>query len=179
MIQIRPIKPEEIPAAKHVILSVAYRIYGWSGTFEESVHHFEATGEFADMDSVQEHYFSNNGYFLAVLDDETVVGSGAIRKLDVETAELKRMWLLEQYHGQGLGLRVIRQLLDFARKQGYARVRLQTGSQQARAIGFYRKVGFREIPSYNDDENEISMEISLAGTNPLIDSSSTQQKETP
>lgn len=166
MIKIRPITPEEIPAAKNVILNVAFRIFGWSGTFKDSLRYFESTGEFADMDLVQEHYFANNGYFLVVLDDETVVGSGAIRKLDLETAELKRMWLLERYHGRGIGFQVAQQLLDFARNRGYLRVRLQTGPLQTRARDFYRKVGFHEIPSYNNAGNEISMEILLREQTP-------------
>ncbi len=42
------------------------------------------------------------------------------------------------------------------------RVRLQTSPEQVRALEFYRKVGFYEIPCYNDDVGEISMEIGLS-----------------
>ena len=161
MIIIRPIRVEEIPAAKRIIISVAYGIYGWSGSLEESIRHFESTGEFADMDQVEAHYFQNDGLFLAVLDDDTVIGSGAIRKLDSKTAELKRMWLLESHHGKGIGYQVIKRLFEFARTRGYSRVCLQTGSEQIRAFAFYKKLGFYEIPSYNDKAGEISMEINL------------------
>jgi putative acetyltransferase len=165
MITIRPIRVKEIPAAKHVILSVAYGIYGWSGSLEDSIRHFESTGEFADMDQVETHYFKNDGLFLAVLDDDTLIGSGAIRKLDFETAELKRMWLLESHHGRGIGYQVIKRLFEFARKMGYSRIRLQTGSEQTRALAFYKKIGFHEVPSYNDKTGEISMEINLREIN--------------
>ena len=161
MITIRPIREEEIPAAKRVILTVAYNIFGFEGSLEDSIRHFEVAGKLKDMDEFQVHYFDNGGIFLVVLNSEQVIGSGALRRLDDETAELKRMWLLEAYHGQGIGYRLIAQLFEFARKQGYARVRLQTGSEQVRALDFYRKVGFVEIPSYNDDIDEISMELEL------------------
>jgi len=161
MITIRPIKPEEIPAVKRIILSVAYNIFGFDGTLEESFRHYEASGELIDMDDVGSHYFENGGMFLVVLNGEQVIGSGALRRLDSETAELKRMWLLEAYHGQGIGYRLINHLLDFARKNGYVRIRLQTSPEQVRALGFYRKIGFYEIPSYNDDVGEISMELNL------------------
>jgi putative acetyltransferase len=161
MITIRPILVEEIPAAKHIILSVAYVIYGWSGSLEDSIRHFESTGEFADMDQVETHYFQNDGLFLAALDDDTLIGSGALRKLDSETAELKRMWLLESHHGRGIGYQVIKQLFEFAQTKGYGKIRLQTGSEQARAFAFYKKLGFYEIPSYNDKSGEVSMEINL------------------
>ena len=161
MITIRPIRKEEIPAAKRVILTVAYNIFGFEGTLEDSIRHFEAIGKLKDMDEFQAHYFDNGGMFLVVVNGEQVIGSGALRRLDDETAELKRMWLLEAYHGQGIGYRLITQLFEFACKQGYARVCLQTGPEQVRALDFYRKVGFVEIPSYNDDIDEISMEFVL------------------
>lgn len=162
MITIRAIKPDEIQAAKRVILSVAYKIFGFDGTLEESIRHFESSGEFNDMDNVQSHYFENRGTFLAVLNGEQVIGSGALRRLDAETAELKRMWLLEAYHGRGVGYRLITRLIDFARVNGYARIRLQTSPEQIRALDFYRKIGFHEIPCYNEDVSEISMELSIS-----------------
>jgi putative acetyltransferase len=165
MVVIRPIKPDEIPTAKHVILSVAYNIFGFEGTLEESIRHFEASGELNDMDHVGSHYFEAGGTFLVVLNGEQLIGSGALRRLDGETAELKRMWLLERYHGQGIGYRLINRLIAFARKNGYARIRLQTSPEQVRALAFYRKVGFHEIPCYNDDFDEISMELTLWNNN--------------
>jgi len=162
MITIRPICTDEIYAVKLVILTVAYNIFGFEGTLEDSIFHFEASGEFKDMDDVQTHYFDAGGTFLVALNGEQVIGSGALRKLDDRTAELKRMWLLEAYHGQGIGYRLIMQLFGFAREKGYIHIRLQTSPEQIRALGFYRKVGFYEIPCYNEDVSEISMEISLS-----------------
>lgn len=161
MVVIRPIKQEEIPAVKRVILSVAYNIFGFDGTLEESIRHFEASGEFKDMDEVHSHYFDNQGMFLVALNDGQVIGSGALRRLDDKTAELKRMWLLESYHGQGIGYRLMTQLFDFACANGYARIRLQTSSEQTRALDFYRRIGFYEIPCYNEDTSEISMEMKI------------------
>jgi putative acetyltransferase len=162
MIIIRPIRSDEIPAAKRVILSVAYNIFGFDGTLEDSIRHFLATGKLKDMDDLQANYFNAGGTFLVVLNGEQVIGSSALRKLDDETAELKRMWLLEPYHGQGIGYRLITQLFDFAHGHGYSRIRLQTSPEQVRALAFYRKVGFCEIPCYNDDVDEISMEVNLS-----------------
>jgi putative acetyltransferase len=163
MITIRPICEEGIPAAKRVILSVAYNIFGFDGTLEDSLRHFLASGKLKDMDDVQANYFKAGGTFLVALNGEQVIGSGALRRLDAEIAELKRMWLLEAYHGQGIGYRLIQQLLDFARNQGYIRIRLQTSPEQIRALAFYRKVGFCEILCYNEDTDEISMEMLIRG----------------
>lgn len=161
MIVIRPINVEEIPIARRVILNIAYNIYGWDKPLEEMVHHFETNGEFSDMDQVESQYFKNHGNFLVILDDETIIGSGAIRKIDDETAELKRMWLLEKYHGQGIGYRTIIQLFDFARSKGYKTIYLQTSPEQTRALDFYKRLGFKEIPAYNEKTGEISMSLNL------------------
>ena len=86
MITIRPIREQEIPAAKRVILSVAYNIFGFDGTLEESIRHFLAAGKLKDMDDLQANYFKAGGTFLVALNGEQVVGSGALRRLDEETA---------------------------------------------------------------------------------------------
>jgi putative acetyltransferase len=161
MITIRPIREEDIPAAKRVILSVAYNIFGFDGTLEDNLRHFLAAGKLKDMDDLQANYFKAVGTFLVALNGEQVIGSGALRRLDAETAELKRMWLLEAYHGQGIGYRLITNLIEFARDKGYTRIRLQTSPLQVRALAFYRMVGFYEIPCYNDGVGEVSMELSL------------------
>ncbi len=161
MIYIRPILPHEIPAARLVILTVGYHIFGFDGSLEDSIRYFENSGAFLDMEDVQKNYFDNDGLFLAVLDDQRLIGTGAVRRLDASTCELKRMWLLEGYHGRGIGYRVFLQIRDFARRKGYRSMRLQTSPQQARAITFYRRLGFYEIPRYNDEMGEISMEIKI------------------
>jgi GNAT superfamily N-acetyltransferase len=71
------------------------------------------------------------------------------------------MWLLEAYHRQGIGYCLIQQLIYFARQNGYVRIQLQTSPEQTRALVFYRKIGFYEIPCYNDELDEISMEIKV------------------
>ena len=161
MITIRPIRTEEIPTVKHIILSVAYSIFGFDGTLEDSIRHYEELGVLDDLNDLQGHYFENGGTFLVALESGQVIGSGALWKLDEETAELKRMWLLETYHGQGIGYRLLMQLFNFAREKGYIRVRMQTSPEQVRALEFYRRVGFYEIPCYNNDTGEISMEVQL------------------
>lgn len=159
MITIRPVCEEEIPAVKGIIHSVAYNIFGFNGTLEDSIRHYEVLGVFKDLEDVKANYFEAGGLFLIALNGVEIIGSGAIRRLTEDSAELKRMWLLEAYHGQGIGYRLVSQLFAFAREKGYTRICLQTSPEQIRALAFYRKVGFYEIPCYNNDFDEISMEI--------------------
>jgi putative acetyltransferase len=97
-----------------------------------------------------------------MLDENHLIGTGAIRQLEDDICELKRLWLLSQYHGRGLGYRMIQELFSFARENGYRRIWLQTDAvQQSRALEFYRRLGFYEIPRYTDRTDDIAMEMSL------------------
>ena len=161
MISILPILPEQIEDAKYVVCAVAQRIFEPDMSVEEFGAILAGEHELDDMDNFVEIYDKNRGLFLVVLDDGKVVGTGAIRKHSQDVAELKRIWLLETYHGRQIGFRVVTMLLDFAREQGYTTAYLESTQRNARALVFYKKVGFREVPSPSDDEGDVSMEMKL------------------
>jgi putative acetyltransferase len=162
MIEIRRVKPDEGLAAKRVIYRVAHDIFHDPRSLEESIAYHESRGELRDMDDIQRNYFENGGIFLVMLDDNHFIGTGAIRQLEDDICELKRLWLLSQYHGTGLGYRMIQELFSFAREKGYKRIWLQTDAvQQSRALELYRRLGFYEIPRYTDRTDDIAMEMSL------------------
>ncbi|HJS20339.1 MAG TPA: GNAT family N-acetyltransferase [Anaerolineales bacterium] len=137
-------------------------LFGSSRSLEEFIEYHESHHELKDMDDIQISYFENGGIFLAMFDNGEMICTGAIRRLDDETCELKRLWLLNQYHGQGLGYRMLQELLKIARNMGYKRIRLETDpAAQLRALSFYKQVGFYEIPGYSDRTDEIAMEMEL------------------
>lgn len=161
MIEILPMQPHQVEAAKDVITTVASHIYEPGKPVEDFQEMLRHRRLLEDVDNFQEVYLAHHGIFLAVLDEGKLVGTGALKQIDAETAELKRLWLLEQYHGQKIGYMVVMRLFAFAREKGYRRIRLQTGKEQVRALEFYKKLGFYPIPSYSGDEEEISLEIQL------------------
>ncbi|MCE9646208.1 MAG: GNAT family N-acetyltransferase [Chloroflexi bacterium] len=161
MINITPMQPHQIMDAKLVITAVAQRIFEPEKTVQEFYDILEDEDELHDVDDYQHSYGQSRGLFLVVMDDDKLVGTGAVKQLEQDTAELKRLWLLEEYHGQGIGYTVVTQLLDFARSYGYKKVRLQTSQRQERAIRFYTRFGFYRIPSYRKSMDNISMEIVL------------------
>jgi len=163
MIKIRPIEPDEAPPAKQLIYRVAHLIFNSQGPLEESIAYHESRGELKDMDHIQQTYFENNGIFLVMMDDDQLIGTGAIRKLENNICELKRLWLLPEYHGKGLGYRMMQELLSIARQKGYEHMRLETDPvYQKRAVEFYKRLGFSEIPIANaTDDEDILMELRL------------------
>jgi putative acetyltransferase len=162
MTEIRPITPDEWMAAKRVVYRVAFVIFGRERPLEEFIAYHESIHELKDMDDIQKSYFENGGTFLGMFKDGEMICTGALRRLDDETCELKRLWLLNEYHGQGLGYRMLQELLSIARGMGYRRVWLETDPiAQSRALSFYKQAGFHEIPSYSDRGDEQAMEMNL------------------
>lgn len=161
MIQIQKITPGQTVAAKMLIASVAQRIFVPDSTPQDFFNVLEEEGELRDVDEFQSVYEAHRGLFLVVMNADTLVGTGALKYHTDKVAELKRLWLLEKYHGQGIGYEVVSRLLKFGREQGYQRVWLQTGEEQIRAIRFYTRLGFKPIPSYRKSMDNISMELVL------------------
>jgi len=161
MIEIRRIKPDEAPAAKQLIYRVAQDVFNDSRPLEESIAYYEERGVLQEMDSIQQNYFDNDGIFLVLTEDGQIIGTGAIRKIEDRICELKRLWLLTEYHGKGLGYRMMQELLSFAREKGYERIRLETELTQKRALGFYKRLGFYEIQRYSENAEDIAMEMIL------------------
>jgi putative acetyltransferase len=162
MIEIRPIQPSEWTQAKRIVYGVAHVIFNDPRSLEDSIAYYEGRHELKDMDDIQKDYFENGGTFLAMFEDGKMICTGAIRKLDEETCELKRLWLLNERHGRGLGYRMLQELLSIARAKGYKRMRLQTDPiVQSRALEFYRRIGFYGIPRYGERNDDICMEMIL------------------
>lgn len=162
MIHIRRIELHEITFAKELIYRVAHQVFQDTRPLEESIAYYESKGELQDMDRLEQTYFENKGIFLVMTDENRIIGTGAIRRLDSSTCELKRVWLLFAYHGKGLGFRMIQALLAFARETGYRRIRLETDRNgQRRAYDLYKRLGFYEIPRYSDNADDVAMEMLL------------------
>ena len=154
MIEIKPIKLHQVAEVKRVILTVCHEI--WQLPLEV-IRCYDAM---SDLDDLNSHYFNNKGIFLVLIDNGMIVGSGSIRRLSDDICELKRMWFLKDYRGKGLGWKMAQMLLDFAKKTGYKKVRLDTVDEfkQAQAIKLYKQLGFSLIERYNEGFATVFME---------------------
>ncbi len=159
-IVIRPMTPADVAEAKTMMLTVSAGIFAPDHPAAMFINRYGAA--LGDVDDFQRQYGPPGGAFLVALDGATIIGTGAIRRIDDATAELRRMWLLPAYHGRGIGYRLAQELFAFARAAGYRFVRLSTSDVQTRAIGFYERLGFYAIPRYRDTDDEVFMEMRLA-----------------
>ncbi len=162
-LEIKPICLSQINEVKQMLTECAFELWHPYPTIEEFIKKLDETDEFKDLDALQSAYFDNNGIFYVLVDNNKIVGAGAIRWLTDELCELKRMWFLKEYRGRGLGLAMANKLLEFAKAQGYKKIRLDVyqPEMQTRAVAFYTKLGFYEIEPYNNSPAKLFMEKAL------------------
>jgi putative acetyltransferase len=81
------------------------------------------------------------------------VGCGALRMLDADTGELKRMFVRPAWRGRGLSRRMLRHLEAEARRCGARRLVLETGTRLTASVALYESEGFREIERFGEYAN--------------------------
>lgn len=74
------------------------------------------------------------------------VGCGAIRPIDENTAEVKRMYA--RVKGKGVGGKILHYLENKARKMGYAKLILETRWINQKAVQFYEGKSYQRISNY-------------------------------
>jgi putative acetyltransferase len=76
------------------------------------------------------------------------VGCAGIRKSEDKIAELKRMFIREEYRNIGLGKELMRKAIELAKDLGYEKIRLDTLDTMKPAIALYEKFGFKQTGAY-------------------------------
>ena len=88
--------------------------------------------------------------FIGCRVDGALVASGAAKLMDDDGdyAEIKRVFVLDDYRGRGLSARIMNHLEAELQKRGVWMFRLETGVRQPEALGLYRKLGYHECGPY-------------------------------
>lgn len=118
----------------------------------------------AELASLPGNYAEPNGRLLIATSDGQVAGCVALKKVDQETCEMKRLYVREEFRGQGIGMALIERLIKDSREIGYKRLRLDTFPPiMGKAVELYRSYGFREIDPYTTDPHPdlLFMELTL------------------
>lgn len=104
--------------------------------------------------------------FWTVWEGESLLGTGALKRLAADHGEVKSMHTAEAARRRGAGSALLRHIIDTARADGLKRLSLETGSWAffRPAHAFYRAHGFVECGPFGDyvpDPNSVFMSLDL------------------
>ena len=116
--------------------------------------YFDAAAFEEELASLPGKYASPRGGLLLATQDGRPAGCVALREIDAQTCEMKRMYVYAHLHGNGVGRALAQAVIEQARAIGYQSMRLDTSIRQDEAKTLYQSLGFRVIePYYELPEN--------------------------
>jgi ribosomal protein S18 acetylase RimI-like enzyme len=94
-------------------------------------------------------YFNRtSGVWLAWQGSE-LAGCIALREMNKDHAEIKRMYVREAYRGLGIAQKLLAEAEAFARERGYRSIFLDTTDEMRAAARLYERSGYQRCGRYN------------------------------
>ena len=93
-------------------------------------------------------YAPPGGALLIARKDSEVLGCIALKRLAPEVAEIKRLYVVPQGRGLGVGKALVTAILGETARLNYREIKLDTLPHMAPAIALYRSFGFEPIAPY-------------------------------
>jgi putative acetyltransferase len=128
--------------------------------------HLENMYEISPRESVHamdiERLRSSDITFWSAWDCGELLGCGALKELDAQSGEVKSMRTVSAHRRKGVASKILDTIIDEARRRGYERLKLETGSEQsfAPAQALYERYGFvycGPFGEYVEDPNSVFM----------------------
>jgi putative acetyltransferase len=144
MLEIREIDgedPEEIEVVRTLI-----REYG--AELGEDLY-FQGFEE--ELESLPGKYAPPKGVLLLGTVGGRPVGCVALRPLEEEVCEMKRLYVRPAYRGHAYGRELAEEILSYGKELGYKSMKLDTLAKLVPAIMLYRDMGFVDCEPYYDN----------------------------
>ena len=104
-----------------------------------------------ELASLPGDYAPPRGALLVAEVDDAIAGCVALRPLDADACEMKRLYARPAFRGQGVGRALAAAVIVEARRIGYTRMRLDTLPVMIEAQALYQRLGFADIPPYREN----------------------------
>ena len=134
---------EDVPLTSPEALALIARLNG-----ELDERYPEPGANFFSLDP--EEVGPGRGAFVVARLGGVPMGCGAVRLLDAETAEVKRMFVDPSARGHGIGRRILGVLEERARTLGVKRLVLEMGPRQPDAHALYTRAGFVPVEPFGE-----------------------------
>lgn len=110
----------------------------------------------AELATLPGKYADPYGSILLAEHNGEIAGCVAVRLLEDDICEMKRLYVKDEYQGLSLGRKLTEAIINKAKDLGYKKMQLDTLQRLDRAIGLYEKLGFKQIkPYYANPLNEV------------------------
>ena len=97
--------------------------------------------ELADLDT-----YYKGGAILIGFENENPIATIAIKHVDNDTCEAKRLYIKPDYRGKGYARILMNEMLDRSRKLGFQEVKFTTKPEvMSIGYGLYKRMGFEEV----------------------------------
>jgi GNAT superfamily N-acetyltransferase len=143
--KIRPFQLGDAPTARRLIESV------WHEHFHD--HPDSLVRDFiysrlSDVDDAETIY-SDRSFFLCAIAESTIIGTGAIKRVDDRECEMVRMFVAPSYRGCGIGRAIADRLIGFSHNAGYDRIRLSSNNALTASHRLYERMGFQPMLAWD------------------------------
>ncbi|MGB3405345.1 MAG: GNAT family N-acetyltransferase [Microcoleaceae cyanobacterium] len=106
----------------------------------------EPCGADEDVEKVEEFYFQKGGEFWVVEKSNNIVGTVAYYpiKRGNHAVEIRKMYLIPEVRGKGLGKFLLKELENKIKSQGFKEVYLETATVLKEAVKLYESCGYQQ-----------------------------------
>jgi len=137
--EIRNIKPEDDKHICHIIKTVGAEFGAIGDGFGPSDEEVECMSQYYKE--------ADNALYLVAVKDNQLIGGGGIAAFHKSTTicELRKLFLLPESRGLGIGKKLTKLCLEYAQSRQYQQCYLDTLSNMKPAITLYKRFGFRHL----------------------------------
>ena len=108
----------------------------------------------ADMPWPENQPTPERGVYLVAYLDGVPVACGALRPIDGDSVEVRRMFVTAKARRKGLARTILSELEVRTADLGFKIMRLETGNRQLSAMALYESFGFKRIAPFGQYEND-------------------------
>ncbi|MGB3788242.1 MAG: GNAT family N-acetyltransferase [Phormidesmis sp.] len=122
-----------------------------------------------DVVEVEKYYQQTGGEFWVVECDRKIVGTGGYHPIErgQNAVEIRKMYLLPEVRGHGLGRWLLAQLEQAAATKGFSEVWVETATALKEAVQLYEKNDYEPVDGVETDRCDKAYRKLLAGDSSL------------
>lgn len=139
-----PDSNESLNAVRHILVH-----YAGLRRYDEALGNFQH-----ELNLLPGNYSPPDGCLLLASWQNIPAGVVAYQTIEEGICEMKRMFVLPEFQGKGIGKKLALHLIGEAKKARFTHMRLDTHPWMTTAQGLYEKLGFVETERYNDNPTE-------------------------